>query len=89
MSTKLAALSRIEEELLLIGECTANIRLSLEPTSSGSGGVAGDEQGSRDQQDQRRHAAAGGKTASHQGLRSRDSEVRRHQEEHAVAAAAL
>lgn len=45
MSTKLAALSRIEEELLLIGECTANIRLSLEPTSSGSGGVAGDARG--------------------------------------------
>jgi len=41
MSMKLAALSRIEEELLLIGECTTNIRLSLDTKEGAEQSVQG------------------------------------------------
>ena len=41
MSMKLAALSRIEEELLLIGECTTNIRLSLDIKEGTEQGMQG------------------------------------------------
>ncbi len=67
MSMKLAALSRIEEELLLIGECTTNIRLSLDVKDVGDQGLHPKEELPVIREDEHSEDAKEGEAASSGG----------------------